>query len=72
MTVAGKTWRQGFKEKRNSIVLMLATFFNPLGFDALFKAVMDWTESYWITDLLFYLTSALLFILYFYLSKKNK
>ena len=48
---------------------MLATFFNPLGFDALFKAVLDWTGSYWTTDLIFYLTSASLFGLYFYLNK---
>jgi hypothetical protein len=58
--------------KRTTFVLMLATFFNPLGFDALFKAVMDWTGSYWTTDIIFYLTSLALFILYFYLVKKEK
>jgi hypothetical protein len=52
--------------------LMAATFFNPLGFDALFKWVMNLTGSYWITDAIFYLTSAVLFTLYFYLSKKQK
>ena len=51
---------------------MAATFFNPLGFDALFKAVLDWTGSYWGTASIFYLTSALLFILYFYLRNKNE
>lgn len=70
MTVV--TWRETLKQKRNSIILMAATFFNPLGFDALFKWVMDLTSSYWITDAIFYLTSALLFTLYFYLSKKDK
>jgi hypothetical protein len=70
MTVV--TWRETLKQKRNSIILMAATFFNPLGFDALFKWVMDLTGSYWITDAIFYLTSALLFTLYFYLSKKDK
>jgi hypothetical protein len=66
------TWKQKLKQRRNAIVLMLATFFNPLGFDALFKWVMDMTGSYWITDVIFYLTSAALFILYYYLSKKDK
>jgi hypothetical protein len=40
---------------------MAAMFFNPLGFDVLFKTVMDWTDSYWITDLIFYIV-ALLFL----------
>ena len=66
------TWKQSFLERRNTIVLMMATFFNPLGFDALFKTVMDWTGSYWITDLIFYGASASLFILYFYLVKQTK
>ena len=52
--------------------LMLGTFFNPLGFDALFKTVIDWTGSYWTTDLLFYLASALFFGLYFILTKHDK
>ena len=70
MTVV--TWKETLKQKRNSIILMAATFFNPLGFDALFKWVMNLTGSYWITDAIFYLTSAVLFTLYFYLSKKQK
>ena len=65
------TWKSSFKQRRNTIVLMAATFFNPLGFDALFKAVMDWTGSYWITDIMFYLASASLFILYFYLRRNE-
>ena len=72
MTVERKmSLKEKFLMKRNTLVLMLATFFNPLGFDALFKAVMDLTGSYWTTDLLFYLVSALLFGLYFYLVKKD-
>ena len=65
------TWRSTFKQRRNTVILMAATFFNPLGFDALFKAVMDLTGSYWITDSLFYLASALLFTLYFYLRRNE-
>lgn len=68
----GRAIKEKFQAKRNTLVLMLATFFNPLGFDALFKAVLDLTGSYWTTDLLFYLVSALLFGLYFYLVKKDK
>ena len=44
---------------------MLAMFFNPFGFDALFALVMEWTRSYWITDLVFYGVSALFFGLCF-------
>ncbi len=54
-----------------TIALILCMFFNPLGFDVLFKAVMELTNSYWITDLIFYLTSLLFLGLYFYLSKIN-
>lgn len=51
---------------------MLAMFFNPLGFDALFKLVMDCTGSYWITDAIFYGVSLMFLGLYFYLSKYFK
>jgi hypothetical protein len=46
-------------------ILILATFFNPLGFDALFALIMKWTGSYWITDAIFYCLSAFFFGLYF-------
>jgi len=49
--------------------LMAAMFFNPLGFDALFKLVMDWTGSYWITDLIFY-CAALFFLGCYFLLKR--
>lgn len=48
-----------------NILLMLAMFFNPFGFDALFALVMEWTGSYWTTDLVFYAVSAAFFGLYF-------
>jgi len=51
---------------------MLATFFNPLGFDALFALVMKWTGSFWITDLIFYSLSGSFFGLYFLLRRKEK
>ena len=53
------------------IILMIATFFNPLGFDALFALVMKWTGSFWITDLIFYCLSVLFFGLYFFLRRKG-
>lgn len=52
--------------------LILATFFNPLGFDALFALVTKWTGSYLITDILFYLLSAVFFATYFFVSKIEK
>ena len=57
--------------KISTIVLMVATFFNPLGFDALFALVMKWTGSYWITDAIFYFLSALFFGVYFLLRKSE-
>ncbi len=52
-----------------TITLMAGTFFNPLGFDALFRTIMNWTGSYWITDIIFYGLSGLFFGLYFLLRK---
>ena len=48
-----------------NILLMLAMFFNPFGFDALFALVMEWTGSYWTTDFVFYCLSGLFFCLYY-------
>jgi hypothetical protein len=50
---------------------MLGTFFNPLGYDALLKFMIDTTGSYWRGISVFYLLSASCFILYFILSKTN-
>ncbi len=60
------------KTNLHHIILMLATFFNPLGFDALFALVMKWTGSFWTTDLIFYCLSGLFFGLYFYLRRREK
>jgi hypothetical protein len=64
--------RTTIKQKAKTGALILATFFNPLGFDALFALVMKWTGSYWVTDLLFYFISLLFFGLYFLLGKEDK
>lgn len=53
------------KEKIATLSLILSMFFNPLGFDALFSAVMTLTGSYWITDIIFYLISLSFLGLYF-------
>ena len=60
------------KIDRPTLYLIFATFFNPFGFDAAFKMVMDLTGSYWITDAIFYCLSGLFFGLYFYSRKKLK
>jgi len=49
--------------------LMLAMFFLPFGYDALFKFIMDITGSYWAADIIFYCTSGLFFISYFLLKR---
>jgi hypothetical protein len=60
------------KKSIGGAVLILATFFNPLGFDALFALVMKWTGSYWITDAIFYSLSVSLFGVYFCCFKEKK
>lgn len=66
MTVALK------KIDRSTVFLIFATFFNPFGFDAAFKLVMELTGSYWITDGIFYCLSGCFFGLYYYYRKKEK
>lgn len=69
VTVIGK---KNIKRKLAMTSLILATFFNPLGFDALFALIMKWTGSYWTTDLIFYCLSGLFFGLYFWLSPTSR
>lgn len=61
----------GKRQNLALIALMIATFLNPLGFDVLFKMMLDMIDSYWLTTLCFYLASALFFGLYFWLSNKK-
>jgi len=66
------TWRKTLAGNLATFCLMMAMFFNPLGFDVLFKTVMDLTNSYWITDFIFY-GAALLFLgLYILLKSYSK
>jgi len=60
------------KQKLATLSLMLATFFLPFGYDALFALIMKWTDSYWITDVIFYLISGVFFGVYWFLSREKK
>jgi vacuolar-type H+-ATPase subunit I/STV1 len=72
MIVKVRTWRSTLSKRISTICLMFAMFFNPFGFDALFKMTMDLTGSYWITDAIFYGIAAVFFGLYIYFNKKSK
>jgi hypothetical protein len=50
---------------------MLGMFFNPFGYNEIFKVVMDITGSYWTTAHVFYLCAGLFFGLYIFLAKIN-
>ena len=64
--------KKTIRDNLASMFLVMATFLNPLGFDVAFYTVMQWTGSYWITTLLFYIGSALFFGLYFWLRSMDK
>ncbi len=53
------------------IILALALFFNPLGYNELFAGIMSVTHSYWTTALMFYALSGSLLLVYFALRFKK-
>jgi len=61
------------KEKRltfyRDMSLMLAMFFLPFGYDALFKLIMDLSGSYWVADIVFYSISGCFWLSYILLTK---
>lgn len=62
------------KEKKNKVAILCLTlgmFFNPFGYDVLFKMVQDLTGDYWTTVRVFYCLAGLFFGLYFYYSGTN-
>jgi hypothetical protein len=59
------------REKLATLFLFLGTFFNPMGYDALLKWLMDVTGSYWFSISIFYLVSLCFFTLYFLFGKVN-
>jgi hypothetical protein len=48
------------------ISLMLAMFFLPFGYDALFKLMMEITGSYWGADIIFYSISGCFWLSYIF------
>jgi len=74
MTVVNSMEKLKVKIRKNltPLFLVVATFLNPLGFDVAFYSVMEMTNSYWTTTLIFYLGSALFFGLYFWFRSKDK
>jgi threonine/homoserine efflux transporter RhtA len=62
------------KEKRLTLYrdtsLMLAMFFLPFGYDALFKLLMEVTGSYWTADIIFYSISGCFWLSYIFFSKR--
>lgn len=59
------------RAKTATLCLMAGMFFNPFGYDAAFKLVLDLTGSYWTTAGIFYLIAASFFGLYFYFAGFN-
>lgn len=54
------------------LVLAVALFFNPFGYNELFAYIMSLTGSYWTTACFFYVLSGILFGVYFLLKFKEK
>lgn len=59
------------RQKLATLFLMLALFFNPLGFDAIQILLMNLTGSYFGANLVLYCLAVFCFGLYFYLSGSN-
>jgi hypothetical protein len=59
-------------KRLKEVSLMLAMFFLPLGYDGLFKLIMNTTGSYWIADVIFYCISGIFWICYILLLKYLK
>jgi hypothetical protein len=54
------------------LILALALFFNPLGYNELFAFIMRFTHSYWYTSLIFYAIAGSLFGVFLMLKRKDK
>ena len=57
---------------KREIILALALFLNPLGYNELFAGIMSLTHSYWITASILYALSGSLFLVYLALKFKKK
>lgn len=60
--------------KRNlrELILALALFFNPLGYNEVFAGIMMLTGTYWSASLVMYCIAAILFLTYLGLKKFSK
>lgn len=59
------------RDRIAGVCLVLGTFFNPLGFDALYALTVRLTGSYWAASLCFYLLSAVCFAGWWLLSRRE-
>ena len=59
-------------ENLTELVLAIALFFNPFGYNELFAYIMSHTGSYWGTACIFYVLSGSLFLVYFYLKSVKR
>ena len=64
--------RLNTKKSLRAILLGLAVFCHPFGFDVAFSLVMKATGSYWITDAIFYGLSLFFFGLYYWYGRESK
>jgi hypothetical protein len=69
--VINKNIQKEKNQKMATLCLGLCLFFNPAGFDILFKTILDVTGSYWTTTSIFYLVAVSFLGLYFYFSRLN-
>ena len=60
------------KKNLRELVLALALFFNPLGYNEVFAGIMMLTGSYWGTALVMYCIAAVFFLTYLVLRKCDK
>ena len=60
------------KATLRELILAIALFFNPLGYNELFAFIMKLTGSYWTTSAIFYAIAGGLFSFYLILKKRNR
>jgi asparagine N-glycosylation enzyme membrane subunit Stt3 len=59
------------RENLRELMLALALFFNPLGFDIIFNFIMSITCSYWLADAIMYAIAGIFFIIYLIMRRKR-
>lgn len=58
---------RGGKRKVGNLLITLALFLNPLGYDLVVYGIMLLTKSYWLTMTIMYAMASFFFALFFYL-----